>query len=499
MISNDNDHFDPDEWLRRLESDDRSDPLLALAANIKNKTPDLSGPASAFQTKLRSQLVDQFAQQSIRRPIVPRWLAWGLAALAVISLVFIGVRNLPGSTPSVSAAEIINLASQRITSSAAQDGVLYDRLLLDWDQGGSFRQHGVVAELWRSADGSQLRYQMYAGDRLLYFDQHDNDTLWRSSHLRPVEGKLVDFVYQAHYKPEEKLFDEEQQIAQLLFRDLGNFWVYIDQLTGGERADCANPFCVLSALGDDWACSTARCTLNLDLIFDAQDLIVEARVLEDDWLSNGHQVHQVRLQIADVDDRFYQILKFDTATYDLLEIEDFWRGKMHYRIRLDDRRALAWSDLPGDFFRSIPDDVEVRTWESDYPLGRHSDDRVWIISADPPPGASLTGTVTAHVELGYRLASVEKAAITIGGLNWSGHDTRVNLDVESVPVEAGEGTIEMDFVFDTSDLGDGMWVINPFFSDVMGINPGVGWSNFGSPPGIYPEWCVRCQILSPTP
>ncbi|MGB7097024.1 MAG: hypothetical protein WBD62_20430, partial [Anaerolineales bacterium] len=161
--------------------------------------------------------------------------------------------------------------------------------------------------------------------------------------------------------------------------------------------------------------------------------------------------------------------------------------------------ALAWSDLPGDFFRSISDDVEVRTWESDYPLGRHSDDRVWIISTFPPPSASLTGSVTAHVELGYRLASVEKAAINIGGLNWSGHDTRVNLDVESVPVEAGEGTIEMDFVVDTSELGDGWWVIRPTFRDVLGINRGIAWNSFGNPIGIYPEWCVRCQDESPTP
>ncbi len=124
MISDDNNHFAPDNWLLRLESGDSSEPLLALAAKIKEVSPELSGPSSAFQSKLRSQLVEEFSQQSLRRPVVPRWLAWGIAALAVIALIFIGVRNLPGSTPSVSAAEIINLASQRITSSATQDGVL---------------------------------------------------------------------------------------------------------------------------------------------------------------------------------------------------------------------------------------------------------------------------------------------------------------------------------------------------------------------------------------
>lgn len=490
------DHFDPDDWHSRLEAGDRSDPLLALAAKIKENSPELSGPSLAFQTQLRSHLVDQFTQKSVRRPLVPRWLAWGLTALVVIVLTFIGLRSLPGRVPSVSAADILDLASQRFLTQAGQDGVLYDRLLLDWKKGG-FGGREVVAELWRSADGSQLRYQMHDGNRLLYFDQHDSDHLWRSSHIRPVEGRQVDFVYQAPYKPEEKLLGEEQIIAQLLFRDLGKFWVNIDQLAGGERADCANPFCVLGALGNDWECNTARCTLNLGPSFDAQDLIIEARVLEDDWLSNGHQVHQVRLHINEVDDRYYQILKFDTTTYDLIEIEKYSRGKLQYHIRLDDRRALSWSDLPDEFFKTIPDGVEVRTWESDYPLGHYSDDQVWIISADPPPGASLAGTVTAHVEIGYQLASVEKAAIIIGGLWWSGHDTRVKLDVEEVPVLAGEGTIEMDFVFDTTDLGDGIWSIHPSYIDVLGINPGVVWGY--SPSGIYLEWCVRCQGESSTP
>jgi hypothetical protein len=244
MISNDNDHFDADNWLLQLESADSSEPLLALAAKIKEVSPELSGPSSAFQSKLRSQLVEEFSQQSLRRPVIPRWLAWGIAALAVIALIFIGVRNLPGSTPSVSAAEILNLASQRMTTKITQDDVLYDRLLMDWVQGG-FRQQGVVAELWRTSDGSQLRYQMHAADRLIYFDQHNSEHVWRSSHIRPVEGRQVDFVYQARYKPEEGLLSDVQLIYQLLFRDLANFWVHIDQLSGGVGSDCSNLFCVM--------------------------------------------------------------------------------------------------------------------------------------------------------------------------------------------------------------------------------------------------------------
>ncbi|MFL7892194.1 MAG: hypothetical protein ACK2UM_08855 [Anaerolineales bacterium] len=494
MIGNGNIQFDPDGWLQRLEDGDKSEPLLELAANIKAESPEFAGPSSSFKAKLRAQLNDQFTQQTIRGPVVPHWFVLGFAILAVIALVIVGLQSLPGNMPSVSAAEILNLASQHMATKNTQDDVLYDRLLLDWEK-GSLRQQGVVAELWRSSDGSQLRYQMYAGDHLLYFDQHDSETVWRSSHIRPVEGETVDFVYQADYKPEEISIADTQLMFQLLFRDLENFWVYIDRLFGGYNADCENPFCVLSALGDDWVCDISSCTLNLGQVPLEGELIIEAKVLEDDWLSNGHQVHQVRLHIAGVDDRYYQILKFDTTTFDLLEIEDYSGGKLQYRIRLVDRQLLTWSDLPEDFFQAIPDGVEVRNWDSDYPLGHRSLDRVWVISADPPPGAYLTEPFSAHVELGYRLTSLEKAAINIGGLNWSGHDTRVKIDVEEVVVDAGEGVVEFDFVVDTTDLGDGKWVIWPDFRDILGIHlgPGIGWNSFGIPTGIYPEWCIRCQ------
>jgi len=135
MIGNGNIKFDPDNWLQRLEDGDRSEPLLELAANIKAESPELSGPSSSFKAKLRTQLNDQFTQQTIRGPIVPRWFVVGFAILAVIALVIVGMQSLPGNTPSVSAAEILNLASQRMAIKNTQDDLLYDRLLIDWDKG----------------------------------------------------------------------------------------------------------------------------------------------------------------------------------------------------------------------------------------------------------------------------------------------------------------------------------------------------------------------------
>ena len=485
--------FDPSDWLQRLEAGEISEPELALAARIREISPELPGPDPEFNTKLRSHLKNQYSKKPAGK-LSYRWYVLGFAVLVLTAVVFFIIRNTSRSIPTANAAEILNLAGQSLNSETSQGDVLYDRLLMDWEK-GILREQEVVGELWRTPDGSQFRYQMLAGDRLIYFDQQDNEHVWRSSHIRPTEGSQVDFVYLAPRKAQGDGTSDDQLISKLLFRDLGDFWINIGSLSGGENAGCSNPFCVLKVLAEGWECTERICSLYLGQVPIAGDLVVEAMTLEDEWLSNGHLVHQVRLQIAGEDDSYYQVLKFDSTTYDLLEIEDYSRGKLKYRLRLDDRQSLAWSDLPPEFFRTIPSGVEVREWKSEYPLGHLSMDRVWVISSDPAPEAILNEPFNAHVELGYRLTSIEKAAINLGGLNWSGHDTRVKLDVDEVIVEAGEGVVEFDFAVDTSKLGDGRWGIWPAFRDIMDIHlgPGIGWNSFGDPAGIIAEWCIRCQ------
>ncbi|MGD2158181.1 MAG: hypothetical protein PVG32_14995, partial [Anaerolineales bacterium] len=267
-----------------------------------------------------------------------------------------------------------------------------------------------------------------------------------------------------------------------------------------ERSNCVQLFCGLSALERGWNCSGKRCTLNLGPDLEGEDSIVEAQVDRIDWLPNGRQVYQVRLHVTSLPEGWYHILKFDTETYDLLEIERYKRGKLQYRLSLDDRETLSFSDLPADFFKSIPDGVEVRQWPSDSPLGHYEDDRVWVISADPPPDSTISGVVNAEVEIGYQLTSVEQAAIHVGRLYWAGHDTGVALGVASVPVTAGEGSIRVSFSFDSDQLGEGEWSIHPGFGDVLGITPNTYWGASGDPDGIlYLKWCVGCTPDSPAP
>jgi hypothetical protein len=483
---------DYESWDQRLESDDRSDPLVDLAYQLKSLHATPEAPAKSFQNDLRERLVEQFSSTPRRRfAASKRLLAWSLALLAVVALVFLGVQVLPKGAPTVSAAQVFDKASLRLAARLGEKEVIYDQIILDWDQGSKWKRRDVVAELWRSGDGSHIRYQMYDGSDLLYFDQHDGENLWRSSYVRPVDGEVVDFVYQAPYVPELSQMKDKQLVAQLLFRDLSTFWLYIDQMVGDERSDCTDLFCVLSSLGQGWECSGERCTLNLGPVFEEQDFIVAAEVSGQSHLPDGQEVYEVRTYLPEVGDRFYTQLKFDTSSYDLVEIDDIERNELRYRIRLVERKVIDWADLPEGFFQSIPEGIEVRPWESEIPLGHKEDDLVWISSANPPQGASLSGEVSVELELGYQLTSLERAAIGLG-LFWAGHDTGHPIEYEKVPIKGGEGTVQISFSVDADQLGAGTWVVQPGFSDTMGIAPHTVWNGGGRPRGIYLEYCVRC-------
>jgi len=271
--------LDYKDWNRRLDAGDRSDSLQDLAAHLQNLSPTPDGPSMTFQVKLRAGLLDQYGR---RPPVsllpVRRWITWGLMLLAVVGLTLAGLHLFPGSVPAVSAAEILGKANLRLSERLATGDVVYDRLLLDWDQGGDWKRKGVIAELWRSADGTYLRYQLLDRSSLLFFEQYDGERLWRSSQVRPVEGREVTFVYNAPYVPGFNYLEDKQLVAQLLFRDLSNFWMYIDQMASADHSTCAALFCALSVLGEGWECTENGCTLNLGPVLEDKDFIITAMV-----------------------------------------------------------------------------------------------------------------------------------------------------------------------------------------------------------------------------
>jgi hypothetical protein len=106
--------------------------------------------------------------------------------------------------------------------------------------------------------------------------------------------------------------------------------------------------------------------------------------------------------------------------------------------------------------------------------------------------------VIANLELGYRLTSVEQAMISVRRIYWVGHDSAAPVQVEDIPITAGEGTVQVSFTLDSEALGDGEWVITPQFVDSMGIAPHTAWGHSPSR-GIYLIWCIRCLKETPAP
>ena len=190
-------------WSRELDAGARSDPLLELASRIREVVPEYEGPSKEFQEDLRTRLLTQFSRAPGRRAVSRRrFIVWGLAVFVVLVVAFVGLWRSPVSPPDVSASEILELAGQHLSERLAAGDLVYDRWILDWHKGG-FQEKDVVAELWRSADGAHMRYQMVddRGD-LLYFDQRDNETVWRSSYIRVEEGKRSDLCTRRRICPQ---------------------------------------------------------------------------------------------------------------------------------------------------------------------------------------------------------------------------------------------------------------------------------------------------------
>jgi anti-sigma-K factor RskA len=139
--------FDLEDWDRRLDAGGRSDPLLEIAANLRELAPQAEPPSADFKARLRARLRQQYAGQALgRRPSAWRWAGAGLAVIAAIVLALAGLSRRPERVPAVSAAEVLHMASGRLAEQLATSDVIYDRLSLDWDQGGDWRREGVLAE-----------------------------------------------------------------------------------------------------------------------------------------------------------------------------------------------------------------------------------------------------------------------------------------------------------------------------------------------------------------
>ena len=387
----------------------------------------------------------------VRRQMMHKRIVFALTGAAV--LVLLGLFGpalfgwLQGPTP-VSAAEILDRTNARLAAQATGAEVLYDRLLIDWH--GLTTQRDVLAELWQSLDGEQLRYQLTSAEGdVLYFVQRDGDRLWRSVHARPIGLEAVTRVYEMSLDQYQAESVPDPSPWELFHSDLSVGWVEIDRVIMQRQGACADLYCLFGVAGGAWECDAEGCTLNVE-----GDSIVRARLVGEEKLDDGRRVQVVELAMGD---GWTRTLRVDSDSFALVEVVDRERGNFVASLRHLERQALSGPDWPADLFSTIPGDLRVV--QAGQPGA--GPDRLWVISATPEPGVELTAQTEFEVVIGYELASVPEAVlqVNLARPGFENINTQDRLPVikgtDFVEITAGAGQVAVRF---SVNLAEEQWL-----------------------------------------
>lgn len=217
-------------------------------------------------------------------------------------------------------------------------------------------------------------------------------------------------------------------------------------------------------------------------------------------LEDGRQVYEIRLLPAGALLQYvtgFGTIFVDVQTYEIVKVEYSMRmifrpAGMEMSLNHLERRELDPSDLPADFFQIPPNGVAVVSWKGSLARFIHSqygdsENRVWVIAADPPAGWQISGKVTFNLELGYQLTGLPYA--NLGVMLWGiGKDTGTKGG--SVPIQAGEGIVHLSFTIDTDRLEAGAWAVGADLGTYIDAGPGFGINDLTL---FDTQWCVRCD------
>jgi hypothetical protein len=494
--------FDIQDWAQRLEAGRTDDPELVLAQRLSALCEQSVGLDAAFRSNLRSRLLQDdrwhrrpFVGQLASLPGAVRWLWLSVAAVFVVVIILLA---WPRGVQGVSAAEIMRQA--RIgASSPAIGSVIYDRLRLSWTMKDA-RVENVLGEIWYAPGSRVYRYQLTSSTgELLFYQAYDGADTTQSVHNQRVGEQPVEQVYR--FKGFVPLgLDRPGDGGLLANPSPVSFWLQAVQQDLGRQSDCSDLFCLLGLAEDGWDCAGSRCKFSFGEVegigITELELVLKGRV----QLEDGHQVYEIRLLPAGALLQYltgFGTVYLDVETYQIVRVEYSMKSillpvAMEMSVEHLERRQVNPSDLPADFFRTPPRGVGLVEWAGnlrkflDSQFGYH-ENRVWVISTDPPSGSSISGEVTFNMELGYQLTGLPYASLhsTLWGV---GKDTGAG--GASIPVQAGEGVVHLRFTLDTDELEEGAWA--------LGADLGI-YTDAGSRIAINDlmlfdiQWCVRCD------
>lgn len=502
MVKNSSPDFDLQDWAQRLEAGRTDDPELVLAQRLSLQRGHSAQPAESFRSGLRLRLLqpDRWQDrsnvgQAVSLSYKRKWLLpFFAAALVLVIILLVWPRGVQG----VSAAEIMRQA--RIGASSPEAGsVIYDRLRLSWTLKDA-QVENVLGEIWYVPGSRVYRYQLTSAEgKLLFFQAYNGETTTQSVHLQRVGEQQVEQVYR--FKGFVPLWiDRPGQGGLLANPSPVSFWMAAVQQDMQRQSDCSNLFCLLGLTEEGWVCDGTRCETSFGEVEGMGNMGLELKIQGKMQLDNGQEVYEIRLLPAGALLQFltgFGTVYVDAVSYQIVKVEYSMKAvfspvKMEMSVEHLERRYLDSGDLPADFFRTAPQGVGVVEWAGnlrkfmDSQFGYH-ENRVWVISTDPPSGSSISGEVTFSLELGYQLTGLPYANLhsTLWGV---GKDTSAG--GASIPVQAGEGVVHLSFTLDTDELEEGAWALGGDLGIYTDASSRVAINDLML---FDVQWCVRCD------
>jgi hypothetical protein len=485
--------FNLNDWAQRLEAGRTDDPELVLAQKLSIQKDEPVEPSLSFRDGLRARLLEDY-QPRERKLTFRRVLPFALAALLLLVVLLAWPRGVQG----VSAAEILRQA--RIGAILPEEGkVIYDRLQLGWNMGNDGIEN-VLGEIWFSPENRNYRYQLTSSTgEVLFYQAYDGEYTTQSVHLRPVGKQSIKQIYR--FKGFVPLWLERPGDGGLLANPSPvYYWLLAVRQAMDRKSDCTDLYCLLGLPQEGWSCAGSRCKYSFGDVDGLGSMGLELEVRGPTRLEDGRQVYEIRLLPGGallqylsgfgtvyVDAQSYQIVKVTYAMKGILK-------SIGWGMTLDllERRWMEAGDLPADFFRTPPEGVQVIPWEGslkDFINSQYgyTENRAWIISSDPPSGTRISGKVTFNLEVGYQLKGLPYA--NLKAILWGvGKDTAGG--GTSVPIQGGEGVVQMSFTVDTDELAEGAWAMGTDLGIYVDAGPGFAINDLSL---FDTQWCVRCD------
>jgi hypothetical protein len=485
--------FDLTDWAQRMEAGRTDDPELALAQNLSRLRGEPAEPSLAFKDGLRARLLEGYPPRG-RRLAFQRVLPYVLAGLFLLVVWLVWPRGVQG----VSAAEILRQA--RLGEPLAGNGeVIYDRIRLGWNMGGNVVED-ALGEIWYFPESRVYRYQVTSSTgQVLFYQAYDGEVTTQSVHLRPVGEQPVNQVYQfAGFTPLS--LENPGQGGLLANPSPVNYWVLAVRQAMDRKADCTDLYCLLGLSEEGWDCDGKRCKYSFGDVDGMGNMGLELEVKGPTRLEDGRKVYEIRLMPRGVLLRYlsgFGSVYVDAQTYQIVKVAYAMKGilkPVRSEMTLDhlERQPIEAAELPADFFRTPPQGVMVIPWKGNLNSFIHSqygytENRAWIVSSDPPSGKRISGTVTFNLEVGYQLRGLPYANLK-ASLWGIGKDTGAG--GASVPIQAGEGVVQMSFTVDTDQLPAGAWAAGVDLGIYIDAGPGFAVNDL---PLYDVQWCVRCD------